>query len=58
MHSRHLVLDKHRLAGDQRRAVDLAAGLTDDLEVGAEGRAISLRNSPKSRSSVASLTAR
>ena len=34
----HLVLDKHRLAGDQRRAVDLAAGLADDLKAGAEGR--------------------
>ena len=34
----HLVLDKHRLAGDQRRAVDLAAGLADDLQAGAEGR--------------------
>ena len=34
----HLVLDKHRLAGDQRCAVDLAAGLADDLKVGSEGR--------------------
>ena len=34
----HLVLDKHRLAGDQRRTVDLAAGLADDLQAGAEGR--------------------
>ena len=35
---RHLVLHEDRLAGDQRRAVDLAAGLTDDLKVGTEGR--------------------
>ena len=34
----YLILNEHRLAGNQRRAVDLAAGLADDLEIGAEGR--------------------
>ena len=35
---RDLILHEHRLTGNQGRTVDLPAGLTDDLEAGAEGR--------------------
>ena len=35
---RHLVLHKHRLAGNQSGAVDLAGRLADNLQIGAEGR--------------------
>ena len=36
--SRYLILHEYRLAGNQRSAVHLAAGLADHLQIGPEGR--------------------